>query len=114
MTGGGFERTGLIKHEAGWSKQNLRQITLRWQVPLWLLKRILSPRFPNERPVPRPSMPEDYYQTIKDHDAQGLIATLSWRSFLDVHHTWLTLTTITRLYLSFAREPQPAASGETQ
>jgi hypothetical protein len=97
----GFDKTGLIKHEAGWSKQSLRQIARRWQVPLWLLKRILSPRFPNERPVPRPAMHEDTYQRIKNHYHQGLTATQSWRSFLDDHDTWLTLTTVTKLYLSF-------------
>jgi hypothetical protein len=111
----GCTGTGLIKHEAAWSKHSLRQIAHRWRVPLWLLKRILSPRFPNERPVPRPAvLPEVYYQRIKDHYAQGLTATQSWRSFLDDHDTWLTLTTVTKLYLRFAREPKPAASGETQ
>ncbi|MFC7818662.1 hypothetical protein ACFUTR_28985 [Streptomyces sp. NPDC057367] len=102
LIGLGFNKTGLIKHEAGGSKQSLRQIAHRWQVPLWLLKRILSPRFPNERPVPRSAMPEDTYQRIKRHYTQGLTATQSWRSFLDDHDTWLTLTTVTKLYLDFA------------
>ncbi|MFE7243852.1 hypothetical protein [Streptomyces sp. NPDC057580] len=101
MTHDGFNKTGLIKHEASWSKQSLRQIAHRWQIPLWLLKRILSPRFPNERPVPRPTMPEDTHQRLKDHYARGLTATQSWRSFLDDHDTWVTLSAVTQLYLSF-------------
>jgi hypothetical protein len=28
-------------------------------------------------------------------------ATQSWRSFLDDHDTWLTLSAVTQLYLSF-------------
>jgi hypothetical protein len=114
LTRDGFDKTGLIKHEAGWSKQSLRQIAHRWRVPLWLLRRILSPRFPNERPVPRPAMPEGYYQRIMDHYHQGLTATQSWRSFLDDHHTWLTLTTVTKLYITLDRESQPTESGKTQ
>ncbi|MEV0494484.1 hypothetical protein [Streptomyces atratus] len=101
LTHDGFNKTGLINHEASWSKQSLRQIAHRWQIPLWLLKRILSPRFPNERPVPRPTMPEDTHQRLKDHYARGLTATQSWRSFLDDHETWLTLSAVTQLYLSF-------------
>ncbi|MGW1093725.1 hypothetical protein ACWD4L_48165 [Streptomyces sp. NPDC002596] len=46
-------------------------------------------------------MPEDTHQRLKDHYARGLTATQSWRSFLDDHDTWLTLSAVTQLYLSF-------------
>ncbi|MFF2965046.1 hypothetical protein ACFVT1_40700 [Streptomyces sp. NPDC057963] len=54
--------------------------------------------------------PEDTYRRIKHHYTQGLTATQSWRSFLDDHDTWLTLTTVTKLYLGFQDSTAAKAS----
>ncbi|MFF4731986.1 hypothetical protein ACFY3M_43335 [Streptomyces mirabilis] len=97
-----------------WNKASLRQIASSWQIPLWGLKRILSPRFPDPNPPARAFMTEDNYRRIKTHYSQGLTATETWRYFLDNHDSWIPLTTITALYITLAREPRPAESGETQ
>ncbi|MEU5341439.1 TniQ family protein [Streptomyces sp. NPDC020766] len=110
----GFDMTGLIKQDARWNKASLRQIANGRQIPLWGLKRILSPRFPDPNPAARAFMTEDNYRRIKAHYSQGLTATETWRCFLDNHDSWIPLTTITALYITLAREPQPAESSETQ
>ncbi|WP_274563347.1 hypothetical protein [Streptomyces spiramyceticus] len=73
-------------------------------IPLWLLKQILNPRFPDSEPQPRLPMTEDTYLKIKADYLRGLTATESWRSLLDEHNAWFTLTTITKLYISFAQD----------
>lgn len=63
----GFDATGLIKRDARWNKGSLRQIAGKWNIPLWLLKRILSPRFPDPNPAERAFMTEGNYRRIKTH-----------------------------------------------
>lgn len=46
----GHSITSLIKHDARRNKNILRQIADTWKIPLWLLKRVLSPRFPDPKP----------------------------------------------------------------
>ncbi|MFF8609501.1 hypothetical protein ACF06X_26590 [Streptomyces sp. NPDC015346] len=106
--------TGLIKQDARWNKDSLRQIANSRQIPPWGLKRILSPRFPDPQPTSRPFMSEDNCRKIEIYYSQGLTAKETWHCFLDDHDTWITLTTITALYIRFARQPQPAESSETQ
>jgi hypothetical protein len=106
--------TGLIKQDARWNKASLRLIAKSWQIPLWGLKRILSPRFADPNPPARAFMTEDNYRRIKPYCSQGLTATETWRCFLDNHDSWIPLTTITALYITLARELQLAESGENQ
>jgi hypothetical protein len=58
-------------------------------MPLWGLKRILSPRFPDPQPPARAFMTEDNYRRIKTHYSQGLTPPETWRYFLDNHDTWI-------------------------
>lgn len=85
-----------------------RQIADKWPIPLWGLSRILSPRFPDPRTPARAFMTEDNYRRIKAHYSQSLTATKTWRYFLDSHDTWIPLTSITALYITFARESRAA------
>ena len=114
MRNNGFDATGLIKQNARWNKGNLRQIADKWKIPLWHLKRLLSPRFPDPNPAGRAFTTEDNYLRIKTYYSQGLTTTETWRYFLDNHDTWIPLTTITALYIALAREPDTAESSKPE
>ncbi|WP_406485928.1 hypothetical protein [Streptomyces phaeochromogenes] len=100
----GHNVTSLIKHNARRSNNSLKQIADTWKIPLWLLRRVLDPRFPDPKPPLRASMSEDTYRTIWEHYMQGATPTQTWHNLLDDHVDWIPLTTVTKLFLRFSEE----------
>ncbi|MER6557480.1 TniQ family protein [Streptomyces sp. NPDC001027] len=108
----GHNITSLVKHNARRNKNGLRQIADTWKIPLWLLRRVLNPRFPDPKPPLRASMSEDTYRTIWEHYLQGATPTQTWHNLLDDHVDWIPLTTVTKLFLRFSEENDAAELNE--
>lgn len=108
----GHNITSLIKHNARRNKNGLRQIADTWKIPLWLLRRVLSPRFPDPKPPLRASMTDDTYRTIWEHYVRGATPTQTWHSLLDDHVDWIPLPTVTRLFIRFSEENGSAEPNE--
>ncbi|MFF2231235.1 hypothetical protein [Streptomyces anulatus] len=84
-----FNIIGQIKNHASWSQSTLRQISDTWKIPKWLLKRILSPRFPNRTPVGLLLISEDHHSKLGTLYEKGMTAAQAWYELIDNHDTWI-------------------------
>ncbi|WP_146063574.1 hypothetical protein [Streptomyces sp. SM11] len=84
-----FNIIGQMKNHASWSQSTLRQISDTWKVPEWLVKRILSPRFPNRAPVGRVLISEDHHSKLAALYEEGMTAAQAWYELIDNHDTWI-------------------------
>ncbi|MFE5588169.1 hypothetical protein [Kitasatospora sp. NPDC056531] len=82
-----FNVVGQVRQNARRSKGTLRQLSNEWDIPRWLIKRILSPAFPDRPPAIRLSITERTHATLLACYEQGMTPGQAWTDLLDNHDT---------------------------
>ncbi|KEF03249.1 MULTISPECIES: TniQ family protein [Streptomyces] len=89
----GFNIVGQIKEDARRNKGTLRQIADKWGLPRWLIRRILSPHFP-ERTSARSTLSERLYSQLVGYHEQGKTAYQAWHDLFDNQDTWVPVSSL--------------------
>ncbi|MFD9864826.1 hypothetical protein [Streptomyces alboflavus] len=73
----------LLKADARRNKGSLRQIADAWGLPRWLVKKILSPSFPDSTPIVRTHLSDGYHALLTSYYEQGMTANQAWQDLVD-------------------------------
>ncbi|MFI1935570.1 hypothetical protein [Streptomyces sp. NPDC020330] len=98
---------GQIKHDAHRSKGSLHQIADTWGLPHWLIKKILSPTFPDMSPIiigRTTHLSDQHYTLLAALYEQGATPIQAWRELIDTHDTWISEATVLRQFTAFGQE----------
>lgn len=96
---------GQIKLDALRSKGSLRQIADAWGLPNWLIKKILSPSFPDMNPIARAAhLSDEHYSLLAAHYDQGAPPGQAWRDLVDNHDTWIASNAVQRQFAAFDQQ----------
>ncbi|EDY42216.1 hypothetical protein [Streptomyces sp. SPB074] len=98
---------GQIKHDALRNKGSLRQIADAWGLPRWLIKKILSPTFPDMNPIVigrTTHLSDEHHSLIAALYHQGATPGQAWRDLVDNHDTWITSAVVLRQFRAFGQE----------
>ncbi|MEU4031140.1 hypothetical protein [Streptomyces anulatus] len=96
---------GQIKLDALRNKGSLRQIADTWGLPRWLIKKILSPSFPDMNPIARAAhLSHEHYSLLTSHYDQGATPGQAWRDLINNHDTWLANNAVQRQFTMFDQQ----------
>ncbi|MEV6962236.1 hypothetical protein AB0M97_24205 [Streptomyces sp. NPDC051207] len=98
---------GQIKHDALRNKGSLHQIADAWGLPHWLIKKILSPAFPDMNSIiigRTTHLSDEHYSLIAALYRQGVTPGQAWRDLVDNHDTWITSAVVLRQFRAFDQE----------
>ncbi|WP_125264428.1 hypothetical protein [Streptomyces alboflavus] len=73
----------LLKADAPRNKGSLRQIADAWGLPRWLVKKILSPSFPDSTPIVRAHLSDEHRALLTSYYEQGMTANQAWQDLVD-------------------------------
>ncbi|MFJ1844992.1 hypothetical protein [Streptomyces sp. NPDC088146] len=105
---------GQIKRDARRSKGTLRQLAAKWMLPRWLIKKILSPDFPDRRPVGRSLISEELHSRLRACYEQGLTPAQTWTDLVDNHDLDVPEGSIRHRFAPFDLERGVARLSETE
>ncbi|MET8294122.1 TniQ family protein [Streptomyces sp. NPDC005180] len=106
-----FNIIGQIKQHARRNKGTLRQIADAWTMPRWLIRKVLSPGFPNRSPVGQQLISEDQHSKLTACYEQGMTAAQAWRDLIDNQDTWITEGSVQAHFTLFNRDRGKAQLG---
>ncbi|MFF4364488.1 hypothetical protein [Streptomyces sp. NPDC001594] len=98
-----FNIIGQIKQHARRNKGTLRQIADMWTMPHWLIRKVLSPGFPNRTPVGKQLLSEDQHAKLTACYEQGMTAAQAWHDLIDNQDTWITQSCVQAHFALFDR-----------
>ncbi|MEU6072133.1 hypothetical protein ABZ864_48890 [Streptomyces sp. NPDC047082] len=92
---------GQIKQDARRNKGSLRQIADAWGLPRWLIKKILSPSFPDNTPFVRAHLSNEHHTLLTSYYEQGMTPAQAWHDLVDNRDTWIVSGSVQNYFALF-------------
>ncbi|MFD7533524.1 hypothetical protein ACFV8E_38965 [Streptomyces sp. NPDC059849] len=94
---------GQVKTDARRNKGTLRQIADQWGLPRWIIKRVLSPHFPDRTPATS-TIPSEQHSQLAGYYEQGMTFVQAWHDLVDNQDSWVPIGSLQRHFRQFDAE----------